>query len=171
MGLLEKSLPKRSRPAAPLVKVRTKKSRCDWLTSNYHYRKYLKTRSQVTWDRYKTIRNEVNRQFRQAKASIPHYHLSRDKTLTWCKLNATMGCTRCHAPLSHYFTSKGTPPDESTVANTLIDHLSTPPATPTAFTNPTTPAPCSTTFHFSKDHGSRGPKEVIKLECSKGYRA
>ena len=121
---------------APLVKVRIKNNRSDWLTANihslmrsrnYYYRQYLKSRSQATWDRYKTLRKEVNRQIRQAKAS--HFitiseEMRKQPKLAWSKLNAALGRTRASAPLSHYITSERTTPDEFTVANSLIDHSS-----------------------------------------------
>ena len=164
---------------APLVKVRVKKSRCDWLTAeirtlmrsrNYHYRQYLKSRSQATWERYKTLRNEVNRQIRQAKAS--HFitisqEMRQQPKLAWSKLNAALGRARPCAPLSHYITSKGTPPDESTLANSLIDHFSAPPAKSTRSTNPTTSASCSTTFCFSKVTEVEVLKKLSNLDAGK----
>ena len=69
---------------APLVENRIKKNRSDWLTANihswmrsrnyYYYRQYLKSRSQATCDRYKTLRKEVNRQIRRQSISL-HHHL------------------------------------------------------------------------------------------------
>ena len=154
------------------------KSTCDCLTSdirsamrskNCHYRKYLKTRSQVTWDRYKTLRNEVNRQIRQAKAShlvTISQEIRHQLKLAWSKLNAAMGRTRCH-PSESLLHQQRNPPDESTVANSLIDHLSTRPATPTAFTNPTTPAPCSTTFCFSQITEAEVLKKLSNSDAGK----
>ena len=53
------------------------------------------------------------------------------------------GYARACAPLRYYNTSKGTPPDEPTIANSLIDHVFAPPGTSTrSSTVLTTLTPC-----------------------------
>ena len=164
---------------APLVKVRIKKNRSDWLTANihflmrsrnYYYRQYLKSRSQATWDRYKTLRKEVNRQIRQAKAS--HFitiseEMRKQPKLAWSKLNAALGRTRASAPLSHYITSERTMPDESTVANSLIDHFSIPPANTTSTTHSISPASCSSIFRLSEVSETEVLKKLFNLDAGK----
>ena len=164
---------------APLVKVRIKKNRSDWLTANihslmrsrnYYYRQYLKSRSQATWDRYKTLRKEVNRQIRQAKAS--HFitiseEMRKQPKLAWSKLNAALGRTRASAPLSQYITSERTTPDESTVANSLIDHFSIPPANTTSTTHSISPTSCSSIFRLSEVSETEVLKKLSNLDAGK----
>ena len=88
---------------APLVKVRMKKDSCEWIDEdirrlmrarNYYRRKYQKMRNPEDWKMFKGLRNEVNRQMRQAK--VGHFsrlcqELSNKPGRVWRQLNLSIG--------------------------------------------------------------------------------
>ena len=88
----------------------------------------------------------------QAKHPTSSLSPKRETTTKACLLNqrffsklitALAGYARACAPLRYYIISKGTPPDESTVANSLIDQVFARPGTSTrSFTVLATLAPC-----------------------------
>ena len=117
---------------APLMKGRAKKDKCEWLDGDikslmrsrkYYRRKFQKSRSQEVWERYRTLRNEVNCKVRQAK--VLHFsticqELKKQPRLAWKRLNSALGHRKGTA-VSPLACNGETLTDKPVITNKLVD--------------------------------------------------
>ena len=145
---------------APLMKVRVKKDKCEWLDgdirsmtrSRNYYRREFETRSQDIWEKYKALRNEVNLKVRQAKVfhfSTICQELKKQPRLAWKRLNSALGHRKGSSNVIQLDFSHKTLTDKSTIANKLVDHFTPlPPSCPAGLSSSL--SPIATTLHFSE---------------------
>ena len=165
---------------APLMKVRVKKDKCEWLdgdirslmrSRNYYHREFQKSRSQEVWEKYRALRNEVNRKVRQAKVS--HFsticqELKKQPScrLAWKRLNSALGHRKGGSAVSHLDCGSETLTDKSAIANKLVDHFTLlPPSTPVV--HPISLSFAPTNFHFSELREEDVLRKLTSLDAGK----
>ena len=146
---------------APLMKARVKKDKCKWLdgdirsmmrSRNYYRREFQKTRSQDVWEKYRALRNEVNRRVRQAK--VLHFsticqELKNQPRLVWKRLNSTLGHRKGSSDINHLDCGHETLTDKPKIANKFVDNFThPPPSCPTDHPRGLLSTP--STFHFTE---------------------
>ena len=120
---------------APLLKVRRKmRGNDDWLDSglrslmrsrSYYRRKHRKTCAVEDWERFKALRNEVNRRVRVAK--VEYYqsickNISKQPRSTWSQLNAILGRSK-RRPINQIISDGKTLTATSAIVSSFAKHF------------------------------------------------
>ena len=159
-----------------LVKVRMKKDSCEWIDEdirrlmrarNYYRRKYQKMRNPEDWKMFKGLRNEVNRQMRQAK--VGHFsrlcqELSNKPRKVWRQLNLSLG-RKVKRLVTSLKCIDRTLTASSDIVNEFLHHFSNPPTSPATAPNKINSVP--TVFHFSDIKEDKVRKLLATLDGKK----
>ena len=161
---------------APLVSVRMKVKNLssEWIDAelrsllrarNYYQRKYWKTRTQLDWDKYTSLRKEITTRMRRAKTA--YYtavcqNISQKPKATWNELNEVLGRKK-KDPVSMLKCSERMLFKSDEIASSFRQYFGcTPLSTPTSSANTITPA--QTTFKFQRISEETVMKKLATLD-------
>ena len=133
---------------------------------NYYRREYQKSRIPEHWHRYKTLRADVNRKMRQAKAPGVCQNLKIHPSQSWKELNSLIGRT-IRRPVNSLKSGDSTLTRKADIVNKFVSHFSN-----ISLSSGSAPLPCNlplsqSTFKFSTITEDQVLKKIFHLNMKK----